>query len=136
MAQGTITPWTGVDCTRDISPDWGLCAAASGRSRRVGADELGLGGVEVGRAGRLGRGKVGGHITYAGAHRLVDSGITGPEHVRDITRGSVAGILVTGVMRTLLFLAVLGVVAGGVTLAVDGAGVRHGGRRHAPGRHP
>src|SRR5690606_2276710 len=54
-----------------------------------------------------------------GAHRLVDSGITGPEHVSDITRGSVTGILVTGVMRTLLFLAVLGVVAGGVTLAVD-----------------
>ena len=64
-------------------------------------------------------GTVGGYITYAGAHRLVDSGITGPEHVRDITRGSVTGILVTGVMRWLLFLAVLGVVAGGVTLAVD-----------------
>ena len=64
-------------------------------------------------------GTVGGYITYAGAHRLVDSGITGPGHVRDITRGSVTGILVTGVMRWLLFLAVLGVVAGGVTLAVD-----------------
>ncbi len=64
-------------------------------------------------------GTVGGYITYAGAHRLVDSGITGPEHVRDITSGSITGILVTGVMRTLLFLAVLGVVAGGVTLAVD-----------------
>jgi Mn2+/Fe2+ NRAMP family transporter len=64
-------------------------------------------------------GTVGGYITYAGAHRLVDSGITGPEHVRDITRGSVTGILVTGVMRWLLFLAVLGVVAGGVALAVD-----------------
>jgi Mn2+/Fe2+ NRAMP family transporter len=64
-------------------------------------------------------GTVGGYITYAGAHRLVDSGITGPEHVRDITRGSVTGIIVTGVMRALLFLAVLGVVAGGVTLAVE-----------------
>ncbi len=64
-------------------------------------------------------GTVGGYITYAGAHRLVDSGITGPEHVHDITRGSVTGILVTGVMRVLLFLAVLGVVAGGVTLAVE-----------------
>jgi Mn2+/Fe2+ NRAMP family transporter len=31
----------------------------------------------------------------------------------------VTGILVTGVMRVLLFLAVLGVVAGGVTLAAD-----------------
>ena len=64
-------------------------------------------------------GTVGGYITYAGAHRLVDSGITGPEQVRTITRGSVTGILVTGVMRALLFLAVLGVVAGGATLAAE-----------------
>ena len=62
---------------------------------------------------------VGGYITYAGAQRLVDSGITGPEQVRTITRGSVTGILVTGVMRALLFLAVLGVVAGGATLAAE-----------------
>ena len=64
-------------------------------------------------------GTVGGYITYAGAHRLLDSGTTGPENVRDITRSSVVGILVTGVMRVLLFLAILGVVAGGVTLATD-----------------
>ncbi len=62
-------------------------------------------------------GTVGGYITYAGAHRLLDSGMTGPEHVRSISRSSVVGILVTGVMRVLLFLAVLGVVAGGVALA-------------------
>ena len=62
-------------------------------------------------------GTVGGYITYAGAHRLVDSGVTGPDQVARISRGSVTGILVTGVMRALLFLAVLGVVAGGVSLA-------------------
>ncbi|NYD41113.1 NRAMP family divalent metal transporter [Nocardioides panaciterrulae] len=62
-------------------------------------------------------GTVGGYITYAGAHRLVDSGISGREHVREITRTSTTGVVVTGVMRALLFLAVLGVVAGGVTLA-------------------
>jgi Mn2+/Fe2+ NRAMP family transporter len=64
-------------------------------------------------------GTVGGYITYAGAHRLLDSGITGPERVGQITRGSVLGILVTGVMRVVLFLAILGVVAGGATLAAD-----------------
>jgi len=64
-------------------------------------------------------GTVGGYITYAGAHRLVDSGITGPDRVQEISRGSIVGILVTGAMRALLFLAVLGVVAGGVTLATD-----------------
>jgi Mn2+/Fe2+ NRAMP family transporter len=61
-------------------------------------------------------GTIGGYIVYAGAHRLLDSGVHGPEHVRDITRSSVIGILITGVMRVLLFLAILGVVAGGTAL--------------------
>lgn len=64
-------------------------------------------------------GTVGGYITFAGAHRLIDSGITGPENVGRITRTSIAGIIITGVMRVLLFLAVLGVVSTGVTLAED-----------------
>ncbi|MCQ1954073.1 NRAMP family divalent metal transporter [Arthrobacter sp. zg-Y238] len=64
-------------------------------------------------------GTVGGYITYAGAHRLLDSGTTGPGYVKDITKVSMLGIIVTGVMRALLFLAILGVVAGGVTLAGD-----------------
>jgi Mn2+/Fe2+ NRAMP family transporter len=61
-------------------------------------------------------GTVGGYIVYAGAHRLLDSGVQGPDRVRDITRGSVIGILVTGVMRVILFLAILGVVSQGVAL--------------------
>lgn len=64
-------------------------------------------------------GTVGGYITYAGAHRLLDSGVTGPENVGQITRTSVYGIAVTGVMRVLLFLAILGVTAGGIELASD-----------------
>ncbi len=64
-------------------------------------------------------GTVGGYITYAGAHRLLDTGTTGTEHVRDITRSSVTGVLLTGLMRIILFLAILGVVAGGATLATD-----------------
>jgi Mn2+/Fe2+ NRAMP family transporter len=64
-------------------------------------------------------GTVGGYITYAGAHRLIESGRTGPEHADEIAKGSVLGIIVTGVMRGLLFLAVLGVVYGGATLAAD-----------------
>ncbi|MDO4760680.1 MAG: divalent metal cation transporter [Corynebacterium sp.] len=61
-------------------------------------------------------GTVGGYITYAGAHRMLDSGQTGVEHIRTVTKSSVTGILLTGVMRVVLFLAVLGVVAGGVVL--------------------
>jgi len=64
-------------------------------------------------------GTVGGYITYAGAHRLVDAGVRGPANVGTIARASVIGVLVTGVMRALLFLAVLGVVAGGVSLSAD-----------------
>jgi Mn2+/Fe2+ NRAMP family transporter len=62
-------------------------------------------------------GTVGGYIVYAGAHRMIESGVTGTENVREITRSAVTGILVTALMRVLLFLAVLGVVAGGVKLA-------------------
>lgn len=61
-------------------------------------------------------GTIGGYIVYAGAHRLLDSGLSGPQHIREISRGSVTGILITGVMRIVLFLAILGVVAGGATL--------------------
>ncbi|BBZ07957.1 hypothetical protein MDOR_21260 [Mycolicibacterium doricum] len=64
-------------------------------------------------------GTVGGYITYAGAHRLLDTGITGPQNVGRITKGSTYAIIVTGIMRALLFLAVLGVTASGVTLASD-----------------
>ncbi|MGO1275947.1 MAG: NRAMP family divalent metal transporter [Corynebacterium variabile] len=64
-------------------------------------------------------GTVGGYITFAGAHRLIDSAITGPENAGRVTRISVSGVIVTGVMRILLFLAVLGVVATGVALAED-----------------
>jgi Mn2+/Fe2+ NRAMP family transporter len=64
-------------------------------------------------------GTIGGYIVYAGAHRLLDSRVTGPEHVRDITRGSITGIVITGIMRVLLFLAILGVVAGGADLGTE-----------------
>jgi Mn2+/Fe2+ NRAMP family transporter len=64
-------------------------------------------------------GTVGGYIVYAGAHRLLDSGLGGPAHVRLITRTSVTGVLVTGLMRFVLFLAILGVVAQGASLDAD-----------------
>lgn len=61
-------------------------------------------------------GTVGGYIVYAGAHRLVDNGVRGADQVPAITRASVLGIALTGVMRVVLFLAVLGVVTGGAAL--------------------
>ena len=61
-------------------------------------------------------GTVGGYITFAGAHRIIDAGITGKDNLDKISRGSVTAIGITGVMRYLLFLAILGVVVTGVPL--------------------
>ncbi|MCC8140722.1 MAG: divalent metal cation transporter [Lachnospiraceae bacterium] len=63
-------------------------------------------------------GTVGGYITFAGAHRLIDAGVTGEENKGEIQKSSVTGILVAAVVRVLLFLAILGVIAknAGVTL--------------------
>ena len=61
-------------------------------------------------------GTVGGYIVYAGAHRMVDNGVRGVENVREITRASVLGVLITAVMRVMLFLAVLGVVTAGANI--------------------
>ncbi|WP_309132397.1 divalent metal cation transporter [Brevibacterium sp.] len=65
-------------------------------------------------------GTVGGYITYSGAHRYLDSGNVGPEAAPSVMRSALTGILVTGVMRYVLFLAILGVVASGVTLDLTG----------------
>ncbi|MDI9369664.1 MAG: divalent metal cation transporter [Synergistaceae bacterium] len=61
-------------------------------------------------------GTVGGYISFSGAHRIIDAGIVGEEHLGEITRGSVNGIMITGVMRYLLFLAFLGVVLTGTVI--------------------
>jgi Mn2+/Fe2+ NRAMP family transporter len=58
-------------------------------------------------------GTVGGYITFAGAHRLLDSGVKGTGGLSQINKGSVMGISIAAIMRVLLFLAVLGVVTAG-----------------------
>ena len=62
-------------------------------------------------------GTVGGYISFAGAHRLLDAGIKGKNSLPQVTRSSVSGIVITSVMRYILFLAALGVVYGGTKLA-------------------
>lgn len=65
-------------------------------------------------------GTVGGYITYSGAHRLLDRGMVGQEHLPAVTRAALTGIAVTGLMRYVLFLAILGVVASGVVIDTAG----------------
>jgi len=62
-------------------------------------------------------GTVGGYITFAGGHRLLDAGIVGKENLDQVNKSSITGIVITAIMRIILFLAVLGVVAGGAILA-------------------
>ena len=61
-------------------------------------------------------GTVGGYISFAGAHRLLDAGISGKASLRQVTKSSVTGIVITSIMRFVLFFAVLGVVWQGATL--------------------
>lgn len=61
-------------------------------------------------------GTVGGYISFAGAHRMLDSGMHGLQHLPEVNKGAVTGILLAGIMRILLFAAVAGVVATGFTL--------------------
>ncbi len=65
-------------------------------------------------------GTVGGYITFAGAHRLIDAGVTGEKNLGQIRKSSLTGMLVAMIVRILLFLAVLGVVAKGAVLSTTG----------------
>ncbi len=61
-------------------------------------------------------GTVGGYITFAGAHRLLDAGVGGLSAVPQVTRAASRAIAIASLMRVVLFLAALGVVSRGVTL--------------------
>ena len=61
-------------------------------------------------------GTVGGYITFAGGHRLLDAGVRGPAAVPQATGSAVLGISVASIIRVLLFLAALGVVSQGLLI--------------------
>lgn len=60
-------------------------------------------------------GTVGGYITFAGAHRLLENKNAAPA-MHEVKRSAVTGIIITACMRVLLFLAVLGVLQQGAEL--------------------
>lgn len=61
-------------------------------------------------------GTVGGYISFAGAHRLLESGLVGKDSLPQARRSAVSGIMLASLMRILLFLAALGVISQGLTL--------------------
>lgn len=68
-------------------------------------------------------GSCGGYIAFSGAHRLLDAGISGEENIPQVNRSVLTGVSVSGSVRILLFLAVLGVcTAGGAEAAAQVTG--------------
>ncbi|MEH6307605.1 NRAMP family divalent metal transporter [Olivibacter sp. CPCC 100613] len=61
-------------------------------------------------------GTVGGYITFAGAHRLLDTGISGTSQLASVNRGAASAIGIASIMRILLFLAAIGIVNKGFNL--------------------
>ncbi|MDX1907513.1 MAG: NRAMP family divalent metal transporter [Bacteroidia bacterium] len=58
-------------------------------------------------------GTVGGYISFAGAHRLLDAGLARPDRLAAVNRSAGTAIGLASLMRILLFLAALGVVTQG-----------------------
>lgn len=61
-------------------------------------------------------GTVGGYLTFSGAHRLLDAGIKGVASLPQVNKSAVQGIVISTIMRFVLFLATVGVLAQGAIL--------------------
>ncbi len=64
-------------------------------------------------------GSCGGYITFSGAHRLLDAGYGGQEDIPHFRKSVLTGIAVSGTVRILLFLAVLGVCTSGAAIVAE-----------------
>jgi Mn2+/Fe2+ NRAMP family transporter len=64
-------------------------------------------------------GTVGGYLTFAGAHRLLDAGIKGKENLSKVNKSAMSGIIISTIMRFVLFFAVVGVLTHGAILDND-----------------
>ena len=49
-------------------------------------------------------GTVGGYICFAGGHRLLDAGFSGIASLKETNKSAVSGIIITAIMRVVLFL--------------------------------
>ena len=71
-------------------------------------------------------GSCGGYIPFSGAHRLLDAGYGGIEDVGHFRKSVLTGVGVSGTVRILLFLAVLGVCTSGAVILTDVAATIYG----------
>ncbi|MDI9311892.1 MAG: divalent metal cation transporter [Limnohabitans sp.] len=61
-------------------------------------------------------GTVGGYLMFSGAHRLLDAGVVGEKRIKEVNKSAVSGIIISGLMRFILFLAAFGVLSQGALL--------------------
>lgn len=64
-------------------------------------------------------GTVGGYLTFSGAHRLLDAGIKGKASIPQVNKSALTGIIISTIMRFVLFLAIVGVLSQGFSLDKD-----------------
>jgi Mn2+/Fe2+ NRAMP family transporter len=64
-------------------------------------------------------GTVGGYISFAGAHRLLEAGISGQKNIQQVSKSAVTAILIASAMRIILFIAALGIVWQGIALSTE-----------------
>jgi Mn2+/Fe2+ NRAMP family transporter len=64
-------------------------------------------------------GTVGGYLTFSGAHRLIDAGIKGKDNLQQVDKSALTGIIISTIMRFVLFLAAVGVLTQGAVLNKD-----------------
>jgi Mn2+/Fe2+ NRAMP family transporter len=64
-------------------------------------------------------GTVGGYISFAGAHRLLEAGISGKENIQQVSKSAISAILIASTMRIILFAAALGIVWQGIALSTE-----------------
>lgn len=68
-------------------------------------------------------GSCGGYIAFSGAHRLLDAGISGNENISHVRKSVLQGCGTSGLVRILLFLAVLGTCMSGTQWIAENAAV-------------
>jgi Mn2+/Fe2+ NRAMP family transporter len=61
-------------------------------------------------------GTVGGYLTFSGAHRLIDAGVKGKDNLKQVNKSALSGIIISTIMRFVLFLAAVGVLSQGAVL--------------------
>ena len=64
-------------------------------------------------------GTVGGYLTFSGAHRLIDAGIKGKGSGKQVNKSAISGIVISAIMRFILFLATVGILLRGAVLPAD-----------------